>query len=231
MKSGFMVSELLLPVCVFAIAQTTQAKPAPVGFNIAVRPEWVKPAATNVANEQSDSGGIAYLLVDRQENLELGESYYHEVRKITSENGVQNGASITTSFDPSYESLTIHSIQLFRNGVNSNRLERSKIKLLQREKDMERRQRPRGRPWRGRARSSGTRARLARKRHRTVRRVPQRGRRHRLRLHHPRRQSRKGWQVRRNLSNPVELPDADIFSSTDLFLPAKPPFSGTKWPD
>src|SRR5207249_13251 len=86
----------------------------------------------------TDSAGEVYLLVDRQENLERSAFYYHEVRKITSEHGVQDGASISVSFNPSFEKLIFHSIQLIRDGVASNRLDASRIQVLPRETDPER---------------------------------------------------------------------------------------------
>jgi transglutaminase-like putative cysteine protease len=81
--------------------------------------------------------GISYVLLDQQENLQPRASFYHEARRITSENGVQNGSDITVSFDPSYQTLTFHSIRLVREGVAKDRLNRSQIKLFQREKEME----------------------------------------------------------------------------------------------
>ncbi|MBA3608460.1 MAG: hypothetical protein H0W43_08130, partial [Chthoniobacterales bacterium] len=40
-----------------------------------------------------ENTGTVYLLVDRQDNLDRNAFYYHEVRKVTSENGLQSGAS------------------------------------------------------------------------------------------------------------------------------------------
>ena len=89
------------------------------------------------AGDAAESGGISYLVIDRQNNVGLKAAYYHEARHITSQNGVQYGASVTVSFDPSYERLRLHSIDLTRDGVRANRLDRSQIKLFQREKEME----------------------------------------------------------------------------------------------
>ena len=112
--------------------------PAAVTFSIAPAPGWAKkiePAAKKESD--GDSGGISYLLLDRQENLSLQSSYYHEARQVTSDNGVQNGASVTVSFDPAYQELTFHFLQVTRDGARMNRLQRSQIKLFQRERDME----------------------------------------------------------------------------------------------
>ena len=76
-----------------------------------------------------ENSGIVILLIDRQESLERNAFYYHEVRKLISENGVQNGASLAVSFNPAFEKLIFHSIQLIRGGVTSDRLDRSRIKL------------------------------------------------------------------------------------------------------
>ena len=120
-------------------AQSPSTGANKVSFDVAPVPSWVKPIrGTSEVEAGTESAGTIYLLVDRQQNLERSAFFYHEVRKITSENGVQNGASISTSFDPTFERLIFHSIQLTRNGVVSNRLDRARIKLLPSEKDPDR---------------------------------------------------------------------------------------------
>lgn len=123
-----------------AIDPATAAEPTSpaVTFNVAEAPSWVKPVKPVAALEvDADNGGISYLLIDQQVNVEPRSSYYHEARQITSENGVQNGASISVSFDPSYQALAFHFIRLTRKEIAADRLDRAQIKLLQREKDME----------------------------------------------------------------------------------------------
>lgn len=120
------------------VAWSSETPSPPASFAIGPAPTWVQPIAADdtPATEPADDG-ISYVLLDQQENLEPRASYYHEARRITSENGVQNGADITVSFDPSYQKLTFHSIRLVRQGIASDRLDRSQIKLLQRETEME----------------------------------------------------------------------------------------------
>jgi transglutaminase-like putative cysteine protease len=114
------------------------AEPKPVSFDIAATPQWVRPIVpVATAAMDADNGGITYLLVDQQEHVEPRASFYHEARQITSENGAQTGSAISASFDPSFQKLTYHFIRLIRDGVPAERLDRSQIKLLQREKDME----------------------------------------------------------------------------------------------
>lgn len=119
------------------LAATATPPPFSVSFDIAAVPPWVKTIVPEPAPRDDDSGGISYLVSDQQENVEPRAAYYHEARQITSENGVQNGSSITVSFDPSYQRLVFHFIRVARDRVTTDRLERSQIKLLQREKDME----------------------------------------------------------------------------------------------
>ncbi len=98
----------------------------------------MRPVAQDpVPPTEAGNGGIFYVLVDQQENVEPRASYYHESRRITSENGVQNGAAISVSFDPSYQKLVFHFLRLIREGTIADRLDRSHIKLLQREREME----------------------------------------------------------------------------------------------
>jgi transglutaminase-like putative cysteine protease len=129
---------LFLALCLCSVPAMYSAEPKPVSFEIAAVPAWVKPAEPVIpVSIDAENAGISYLLLEQQEQVEPKASYYHEVRQITSENGVQNGAAISTSFDPSFQKLTFHFIRLRRNGVTTERLDRSRISLLQREKDME----------------------------------------------------------------------------------------------
>jgi transglutaminase-like putative cysteine protease len=82
-----------------------------------------------------ESAGTYFLLVDRQENVDRRAYYYHDIRKITSENGVQSGASISVSFNPAFEKLTFHAVRLIRSNVSSDRLNRSQIKLIPTKED------------------------------------------------------------------------------------------------
>src|SRR5580693_7628161 len=95
-------------------ARTTPPAPVP-SFAIASTPAWIRPYTPDaVPTAEADDDGIAYLLLDEQANVEPRAIYYHEAHRITSENGVQNGAAISASFDPSYEKLTFHFIRIVR---------------------------------------------------------------------------------------------------------------------
>ncbi len=116
--------------------QAASSTSSSVDFEIAEPASWVKPVTVSGELEAGmENTGTVYLLVDRQDNLDRNAFYYHEVRKITSENGLQSGASFSVAFYPAFEKLTLHSLQVVRDGVASNRLERSSIRLSAQEKD------------------------------------------------------------------------------------------------
>ncbi len=135
------LSSLLLSLSWSWVLADPEASPPPsVSFDIAAAPSWVKTISLELGSakkEEEESGGISYLILDRQDNVGTSTSYYHEARQVTSENGVQNGAAITVSFDPSYQKLVFHSIRLIRGKIPVDRLNRSQIRLFQREKDLE----------------------------------------------------------------------------------------------
>ena len=112
--------------------------PPAATFDIAPPPSWVKtyPPET-LASAESDDEGIAHVLFDEQHNLDPRSAYHHTAYRVTSDNGVQNGSSIDVGFDPSHERLTVHFIRIIRDGQTLDRLDRSKIHLLQREREME----------------------------------------------------------------------------------------------
>ncbi|WP_443939119.1 DUF3857 domain-containing protein [Pedobacter sp. MW01-1-1] len=103
-------------------------------------PNWIQ-KFTLVNKKPSDvdiQDGYYLYLSEFQNNLESKEQYVHIIRKISSNTGVQNGSEISVSFNPSYEKLVFHSIQVKRDGKVINKLDLRKIKVLQDEKELSR---------------------------------------------------------------------------------------------
>jgi len=135
----WLVLTLALTAASCLLGQTANKSPNKVSFEIGPVPSWVKPIEPPDNIEAGgDSAGVVFLLLDRQENLERPELFYHEVRKVTSENGAKSSASFSESFDPAFEKMIFHSATVTRNGTVWNRLDRSRIKLEKRETDPER---------------------------------------------------------------------------------------------
>src|SRR5262249_22600067 len=120
-------------------AQTAKQVPNKISFEIAPAPTWVKPVEPgNDIGVTADNTGMVYLLADRQENLRRNEFYYREGRKVISEKGIESGASIAARFNPTFEKLVFNSIKVIRNGTVSNRLDRSRINVVPKEKEPDR---------------------------------------------------------------------------------------------
>jgi transglutaminase-like putative cysteine protease len=116
-----------------AAAREPQIEPPPTWVNAVALP-LEPPAAPG-----GSSGGVEYLLADRQTRLEAHDriAYSHYAMRALTGDGVEEAAHLQVSFDPSYETLALHSIKVHRGGQVSSRLDASRVKLLQREKDLE----------------------------------------------------------------------------------------------
>jgi len=107
-------------------------------------PAWVENIGvpTDEAVESPSFGrSVQYLLVDNQlrRDGDQTEFYMHRVSRILSHEGVEEGAELTFEFDPSYEQLAVHKIESHRGTNVLNRLSRDSLKVVQRERDLERR--------------------------------------------------------------------------------------------
>ena len=105
-------------------------------------PAWVEPIAAPLdakAPSGSISGGVEYLLADRQTRLEAHDrvAYNHYAMRALTGEGVEEAAHIQVSFDPTYQTLTLHSVKVHRGGQVLSRLVPARVKLLQRETDLE----------------------------------------------------------------------------------------------
>ncbi len=118
-------------------AATTPSSSA--GFVTAPPAAWVESAELPPAGPPRDNpSGQDFLLLDRQTRVSTEESYFRRAYQIVSEAGRQHGAQVTISFDPSYQSLTLHHLRLVRDGEVLDRLDPSKIQILQQERDLDR---------------------------------------------------------------------------------------------
>ena len=112
------------------------------GYRIEPVPEWVKsvqPLPDDQADQQNNSNGMSYLLVDEQWQVREGRQshYAHIVDKALNSSGVEEVSQISIDFDPAYQSLILHQIRIHRDDHILDRIDRSQIDLIQREKDLE----------------------------------------------------------------------------------------------
>jgi hypothetical protein len=102
-------------------------------------PAWVAMNNIDYTNKKLDGeaqDGYVDLSYDKQVSVALEAKYLRRAIKILTEAGVQNASEISVNFDPAYQSLTFHSVRIIRDGQSLNRLQLSKFKTIQEEKDL-----------------------------------------------------------------------------------------------
>ncbi len=106
-------------------------------------PDWVKVRDLgndyDVPKEQL-SDGIYYLLAEVQTKVERNDSvsrYIRNARLITNPKGVETSSQLDFSYDPSYQSIHIHSVHVLRDGKLINKLSDARISILQQEEELE----------------------------------------------------------------------------------------------
>lgn len=112
------------------------------GYTIAPAPSWVKPAqipASDQFQQQNNSNGEAFLLVDFQWQVSENQQsqYRHLVTKALNTTGVGEASQISIDFDPVYETLVLHKVNIQRDGRIIDRIERTQINLIQREEELD----------------------------------------------------------------------------------------------
>ena len=93
---------------------------------------------SNIKNISELSDGKYYLLVDQQTNARKEKQQYkHYVIKLLNENAVEDSSRISITFSPEFQKVDIHKVIIWRDGKPIKQEVKSKIKLLQREKELE----------------------------------------------------------------------------------------------
>jgi transglutaminase-like putative cysteine protease len=126
---------LLLLACAGAAA-----KPS---FTVQLPPAWVRaappPQAADEARAKDAESGLRFLLDDQQ--VRVGERgvqyYYHLVEQVSSAAAVEQVSRLQLDFEPSYQSLVIHHINVLRAGQTINALRPSEVKVIQREQELD----------------------------------------------------------------------------------------------
>lgn len=128
MRTSFLILFLLSFHFVFS---QNQIKKSPI-------PNWVSPISYEDKDVNTDNGGFQYLLLDYQDNFLKEASYKHFVIKLINANGIQSNSDITVEFDPSYQKIYFHSLQIIRNGEIIDKLNLDNFQIIQRETSLER---------------------------------------------------------------------------------------------
>ena len=88
-------------------------------------------------DKEAEDGSIDF---DYEKQVSLAEKsvFIRRCYKVLSESGVQDNSQVTIEYDPSFQQLTIHTIQIIRNGQIINQLNPSNIKTIHQEADLNR---------------------------------------------------------------------------------------------
>jgi len=95
--------------------------------DVPVEPVALKPSHVN----------LQYLLTDAQSNWTEKTRYYHYAAKALNQAGVSALGQFDIDFSPSFETVIIHAIRIYRGGVWLDRLHSARKSLLQRESELE----------------------------------------------------------------------------------------------
>jgi transglutaminase-like putative cysteine protease len=100
-------------------------------------PSWVHPLAADspaVAPKNEVRYGMYTLLDDHQVRVtNTVADYKRRVEKVLTSGGVQNASELTIDFDPTYETVVLHSVLLMRGGKTINELPKAAIRVIDKE--------------------------------------------------------------------------------------------------
>jgi hypothetical protein len=125
--------------CAAALGALAAMAAPPPNVNIAAAPAWVKavpvPSIDPLPKDHANSGAVRYLLVDDQLRFTGGQrsEYRRVVSQALGPQGIEQIGNLSFDFNPEYQTLTIHHLQVRRGGRVVSHLDRARIKVLQRE--------------------------------------------------------------------------------------------------
>ncbi|HST43836.1 MAG TPA: DUF3857 domain-containing protein, partial [Luteimonas sp.] len=102
-------------------------------------PGWVVRYALPEARNVRSSSGVRYLLIDDQTNLASTVPVYVRTMgyEVVSERGLTEAGRFTLSYQPLYETVQLHAVDVQRDGAWKDRLAEVDVEVLRRESDLE----------------------------------------------------------------------------------------------
>jgi len=109
-------------------------------YQISEEPEWINPIIPRYKTpiEDKSTSGYYYLLVNRQNNIIEKHGYWHYAVKILNADGLREISNLSFNYDPTFQELKIHKIDVKKGGQVTNQLDSSLIQVIQREPSMDR---------------------------------------------------------------------------------------------
>jgi len=113
--------------------------PAQPTFTIEHTPAWAHPLAVDPSVPVP---AAPYQLLVAEEQVRVldhgSEHYRHTIRQVNDTSALQQGGQIELTFDPAYQRLVFHQVDIVRGNQRINKLDAKKVRLLQREQQLER---------------------------------------------------------------------------------------------
>ncbi len=127
-----------LPALFAALLLAAPAMALALEYKTSPAPNWVQPTALPNASA-TPSGDTAHRLFEKQVRVHAAgkTSFTRIASEALTTSGVQQLADIRINFDPSYQTLTMHAINVIRAGKTIKRLGNTPIKVLQRETELD----------------------------------------------------------------------------------------------
>ncbi|REG94571.1 DUF3857 domain-containing protein [Algoriphagus antarcticus] len=103
-------------------------------------PNWVTTPKLDVNSKRETQigEGYRYLLFDKQINLPAKESFYRYSVQVLSADGIQENSDVLIDYDPTFQKLEIHEVNIYRSGKKINKLEADDFALIQKETSADR---------------------------------------------------------------------------------------------
>lgn len=125
-----------------AVSVVARARPQHPNVTFGPAPDWVVTSPLGVArpyDEITQIDGLEHLLIDSQVRTGIGprERYQHHVYRVLDEKGIRDASQLEIEFDPSYESVVIHGLAVYRGEQESSHVSESGIRVVEREQDLE----------------------------------------------------------------------------------------------
>jgi transglutaminase-like putative cysteine protease len=126
---------------VLVVAQIASADTSEALWEIVEEPAWASQVEIVTPQDEHIVGGRYYNVAETQSRFENdpSRSLYYEryVYTINNTSGLDQSDAITIEFDPLYQHVLLHKVQLLRGNQVINQLSADNIQLLQRETELE----------------------------------------------------------------------------------------------
>src|ERR1700722_778157 len=133
-----MLLRILFLIC-FPVLLLTGAQESAYtdNFSMAPKPAWVKPSDIPLdAKTAKPTENVQYLLMDIQRNWEEQTVFRHSVMKALTQTGMRDISELHIDFEPSFQTLILHNIRVYRDGEWSERMETSQHQVIQKEEEL-----------------------------------------------------------------------------------------------